>query len=597
MIIDSDEEGSTSKPIQTFKDTSTFEELEDEYDPSEPYLPIVQHLDLPLGTEVIHISFPHLPSESSRLMSASIPPILTQKIMIAAACSDHSIRLITLPLRPPSPASKAHHDLKDKINISGNKMGPHGEHIVVLSSSAAHQTVPNSISVTYTNRDAGNIYEEETDIEDDDDDDRRSRSRSRRRSPSKGRPGPQRTSTGTEWDILLASHSSEISGILLVYRIAIIKSNSGTGANDMLSADHVMPAQQQYLPSPAIQIVFNASTYPSPRHSHLLVTGSEGSVKIYDCFPFTNSRRDHQGSWLISLFSPYDNYSTGVPARKRIVDAAWVLGGKAIISLLADGEWGIWDPQGCGPGANEISKHRSANPSGRTGFGLSNFALNGWLGSTTNSSSKTSSDKAATKSKLAPMTPGTRRVREEVLFSGPHTGGTYHLRGGIAVTRLEEPHRDKVGTDCVTLWHGSKILTIPDLASYWEGRVGGKGNLFGGDQQRSIKIDDVNLGGEPANTLDQLPLKTQASGQHRDLVIAAEHRLIFLTKPLQEPKAANAVPEEVHEAIDADQQLLVRGELDVSGMERILAGMANGSRPMGDHGNGGAARRKVGFKT
>ncbi|KAI9853527.1 MAG: hypothetical protein M1830_006658, partial [Pleopsidium flavum] len=77
MIIDSDDEEPAPKPTDTFKNTPTFEDEESEYDPSAPYLPIVQHLDLPLGAEIIHISFPHLPSESSRLMSASVPLILS----------------------------------------------------------------------------------------------------------------------------------------------------------------------------------------------------------------------------------------------------------------------------------------------------------------------------------------------------------------------------------------------------------------------------------------------------------------------------------------------------------------------------------------
>lgn len=596
MIIDSDDEESASKPTDTSNNTPTFEDEENEYDPSEPYLPIVQHLDLPLGAEVFHISFPHLPSESSRLMSASVPPILSHKVIIAAACSDHSVRIITLPLVPPPPPSKAHPDLTDKLIVSGNRKGPHGEHILTLSGNTGHQTVSSGISITYTSRDSGKTDEEDMEMDEDEDNDYRSRSRSRRRSASRSRSRVERSDGGTEWDILLASHSPEVSGVLLTYRIPIRRTGSGSDTDHTLSTDHVVPSQTQYLPSPAATIAFNTSTYPSTRHSHLLVSCAAGAVRIYDCFPFTKAKHDHQGSWLLSLYPPWDNYPTGVPSRKRTVDTAWVLGGKAIMTLLADGEWGIWDVEGSGPGAKQGLRRRGNDTLSAMGGALATFALSGWLGSTKSSAVKGSSGKPDTKSKLAPMTPSTRRVREDILFSGPLTNGTYHLKGGISVTRLEEPHRDTTGTEAVTLWHGNKIFIIPNLLSYWEGQVGGKGNLFGpGDQQRSTKIDDLNLGGELPTTFDQLPITAKSPKSHRDMVIAAEHRLIFVTTPLQEATKNEAVLRKLDKPFSTDQQLLVRGELDVNGMERILAGMANGSRPAGNHRNGAIARKKVGF--
>lgn len=268
--------------------------------------------------------------------------------------------------------------------------------------------------------------------------------------------------------------------------------------------------------------------------------------------------------------------------------------------ILADGEWGIWDLEGTMLEATTASKRRGNGTSGVP----TTFALSGWLGSTANSLAKSSNSKVETKSKLAPMTPGTRRVREEALFTGPPTNETYHLKGGISVTKFEDPKRENTAGEAVTLWHGVKVLTIPDLHSYWGNQVAGKGTLFGANSQaRSAKIHDLNLGGELASWVDQLPLTATngTSPSHRDLVISAEHRLVFLTAPLREPEPEDSMrsPAQTEKPYSTDQQLLARGELDVGGMERILAGMThktgNVNGVVDDFRNGALGKRKVLF--
>ena len=587
VILDSDDDDTPPSPRDTLNDAPpTFEDEDDEYDPSEPYLPILQHLDLALGAEVLHVAFPHIPSESARSISASVPPILLHKVIVAAACSDYSIRIITIPLPPPSPASKAHIDIKSGLTFAGNGKGPHGVQVFTLSGSAAHQTIPSGVTITYTSHDAGRngrTADGDIDIENEDDEEPRSPLTFRRR-PSPNKPSEaQRNGERIDWDIVLASHSPEISGMILVYRIPIVKTASGSSADHTLSVDHLLPSQAQYLSSPATRIAFNSSLYPSSRHSHLLVTSSEGAMRVYDCFPFGEAKQDRQGSWLISLYPPYDSSSTGSPSRKRIIDAAWVLNGRGILVLLADGEWGVWDLEGSGSDTQGNSRRKG---NGNPGNATATFAFSGCLGSTASTVAKSSSGKPDTKSKLAPMTPGTRRVREEVLFSGPPAKETYQMRGGISVTRLEHSATRNTSTEAVTLWHGSKILTIPDLFSYCQSGPGGKGNLFSGESpQRSPKANDLNVGGEMINAVDQLPLSGTEGNSHRDLVLAAEHRLVFLTAPLEEPQPEESTLSEADEPNTTDQQLLARGELDVGGMERILANMTNGSGNGDRHGD------------
>lgn len=578
IIIDSDDDEPSPKTTSSAHSRPTFEDEEEEYDLSEPYLSILQHLDISLPAEVLHIAFPQVPSESARYMSASVPPILLQKVVVASTCSDNSVRLITLPLVPPSPASKLHTDLKSSLAVAGNGKGPHGVQILTLSGSSEHQTIPSDISVTYTSRDAGEVEDEDVEAGKDDIDPPQSSPRNKRRPPSKKNSKVERSPAEADWDLLLASHSPEISGMLLLHRIPIVKSGSGSDADYNVSTDILVPFQTQYLPSPATKIIFNASLYPSTRHSQLLLASADGTAKIYDCFSTTRLRGNSRGSWLISLHSPSNTHSTGTASRKRIIDGAWVLGGKGIIVLLAEGEWGVWDLEGTMSEAKTASRRR--------GDGASNvlitFALTGWLGSTSSSVAKSSNSKSDTKAKLAPMTPSTRRVREEVLFTGPPANETYHLKGGISVTKFEDSKRENTASEAVTLWHGTKVLTIEDLHSYWENQVAGKGNLFGANgQSRPTKIEDLNLGGEIASSVDQLPLAATNGTvpPHRDLVIAAEHRLVFLTAPLQEPEQddGSSSPTQAEKPEAIDQQLLARGELDVGGMERILAGMRHGN--------------------
>ena len=601
IIIDSDDDDPPPNATNPSHDKPTFEDEENEYDPLEPYSPILQHLDLALGAEVLHIAFAQVPSESARYMSASIPPILLQKVVVAATCSDCSVRLITLPLIPPSPASKLHTDLRSNLAFAGNPKGSHGTHVLTLSASAGHQTIPSGVSITYTSRGAGEVEDGDQQVGEEDVDKPLSASNSRRRLPSKNKSKAEESPGRSQWDLLLASHSPEITGMLLLYRIPIVQAGSGADTDYMLSTDNLMPFQVQYFPSPATKITFNSSLYPSKRHSQLLIASPEGTVRIYDCLSSNSSGGKSQGSWLISIHSPFGNHSNGTPSRKRIMDAAWVLGGKGIIAVLADGEWGVWDLEGTASKAKTGSRRSGDGTSGV----LAPFALSGWLGSPASSVAKSSNSKPETKSILTPMTPGTRRVREEVLFTGPPMNETYHLKGGISVTKFEDPKQDYISTEAVTLWHGTKILTIPNLHSYWAIQAAGKGSLFGvTSQSRPTQIDDLNLGGEMASSVDQSPLtaKNETSPSHRDLVIAAEHRLVFLVAPLQEPELEDMLsPTETEKPETTDRQLLARGELGIGGMERILAGMTqgngngNGGGLVGDFPNGAMGKRKVLF--
>ena len=597
MIIDSDDEEPPPRPAQPYQDKPEFEDEEDEYDPTEPYQTIIQTLDLPLGTEVLHISFPQLPPDLDPT-TGSVPKILSQKLVIAATCSDCSIRLITLPLCPPSPTSKARSELRSNTSLGNGGNGMWGEQMVVIPSNIGHHSIPCGVSITFSAQGTDDAIMDDNEEEGESE----SRARSTIRAPSRGRSRSRSRKAGNgEWDVLLASHSSELSGILLIYRLPISVDGHG---NSTLSAEHIVPWRTKHLPSPAASISFSSSLFPSRRHMRLLVAETRGAVRVYEPLS-TPSASD--GEWLVAMYPGFGNSPTDIPKRKSIIDSRWVLGGKAILVLLVDGEWGIWDPENAGP----KPKDQLGRSRGSSNSSLADFTIGGWVGqATTSTLPKSSSGKTDSKSKLAPMTPHTRKVRQEALFSGPTSrSSTHSVRGGITVISAGGHSSNRRADDeTILLWYGNSIITIPSLVTHWQNKVTGSGNLFGTGAMGQIKeISNVNLGGELRNGVAVVPkhpnTKDAASDQQHDIIVTGESRLVVIAAPIPEPKEMNNFTHAEQPAATTDQRLLARGELDVGGMERILASMANGSsNPQGGQRsrqgtNGTAAKRKVGFST
>lgn len=600
MIIDSDDEEPPSKPAPPYQDQPEFEDDEDEYDPTEPYQTIVQTLDLPLGTEVLHISFPQMPPDFDPTIG-SVPKILSQNLVIAAACSDCSIRLITLPLCPPSPTSKARPELRSNTSLGNAGNGMWGEQMVVIPSNIGHQSIPCGVSITFSAHGTGDAAMDDNGEDGESD----SRARSTQRASSRGRSRSRSQQAGNgDWDLLVASYSSELSGVLLIHRLAISVDRHGSST---LSADHIVPWRTKYLPSPAASISFSSALFPSRRHMRLLVAEMSGAVRVYEPLA-TPSAAD--GEWLVSLYSGFENHPIGIPKRRTIIDSRWVLGGKAIIVLLVDGEWGIWDPESAGPKPkDQLGQSRGSSKSSS----FADFAIGGWVGQAASSTlPKSSSGKTDSKSRLAPMTPHTRKVRQDALFSGPTSrSDTHGVRGGITVIPIDgHSSNSRADDETVLLWYGNSIITIPSLITHWQNKVTGSGNLFGTGARGQVKeFNTVNLGGELRNGVAIIPkhpntkdAATSTSDPQLDIIVTGETRLVIVAAPLSEPEPTNTFPLAEQPAV-ADQRLLARGELDVGGMERILASMANGdSNPVASQRsrqgtNGTVPKRKVGFST
>ncbi|ESZ91593.1 hypothetical protein SBOR_8028 [Sclerotinia borealis F-4128] len=561
ISLDSDEDEAPSPP---FEDKPDFEDDEQEIDPRRPYPSVLQTLDLQFGTDVLHISL--LPSSILRADGAPWRGIdsLKPKIVFSAACADNTIRLITLPLTPPSPLSKNRNEFRLTPAIANVGNGKWGETMVILT---GHKKPSDGVSMTV------DFEEKQTSTKDN-------------------------SNSTTETQIIIASHSKEITGLLQLWRVPLPMPSSST---------MVPPFQSIHMPSPAVGISFNPSL--SEHHSsHLLVADNLGTCRIYNHKLLVNPSEDpesaiaEQGSWLVSLYPGFKSSKTDSQSsqkstysgfgRKIIVDAKWVYSGKAILVLLSDGEWGVWDMNGVGPGAKRgVLGQQSIKGGSRSAFNLT-----GYVEGATKSNSKTSGPPQIAQSRFAPMTPGTRKTTD--LFSNK-VQPTGPIRGSISVLEAPSTSSHLAYEESILFWLGESFTFIPSLSKYWSAnpRKGQtSANIFNTSPgSRPIKLEHVDLLGERCTGIEQAP-KCSTSPHTRtdistDIFIMGEHRFtIFIGGESVAPKqnrkayALQLVQSREDEDEDMTNNRMIgvgSGDLDVNDIDRALARMENNEIPGG----------------
>ena len=566
MIMDSDDEAPEKSEQPPHQDNSAFDEEHGEFDASEPYDPVIQTLDLPLGIEVLHLAFPHLPADAHRSGLGSLPLLFSRKLVVAVACSDFSIRLILIPLLPPSPQSKSKLELRGTAFCLGAGKSMYGEQMIVLSGGTTHRSIPKGVSITVTSNpleDPEEMYMDEDDASSKRLDLRSNNSKPASRSRSRSRLEVH------QWDLLVASHSANLSGLLLIHRIPIKPGETG------LSSESHIPWRTQYLASPTVSVYFNSALYPAPRHSQLLIAEAKGVVRILDCLPQSQTT---EGAWRLSLYTDFETLPDSSSRRKPILDARWVLGGKAILVLLAHGKWGIWDLENAGPkpidGANP--------PRSVSAESWTHFALESWVGDSLKSGKllKSSSAKTENKSKLAPMTPSTRKIRQQALFTEPPPQPDGPVRGGLSVSPVPYASNSRADDEAVLIWHGNTIAVIPSLFIHWQNKARRSGNLFGSGAKGEPKmINNIQLGGELCKEASLIPSghhpgSAKDNATHPEVLVTGDHRLAIVTSLIAEPQLPFSPPSPLLSST-TDQQLLARGDLGVDGMDRILSSMSN----------------------
>ncbi|KAH6721458.1 hypothetical protein BKA61DRAFT_159100 [Leptodontidium sp. MPI-SDFR-AT-0119] len=531
ISLDSDDEGDSAK--QPFEDKPEFEAEDDELNPSHPYPATLQELDLWFGSEVLDLAL--LPPTILKVDGPSwrgMDP-LKQKIVFAASCADNTVRLVTLPLTPPSPASKARPELRNEFTLANAGKGTWGETVVVLS---GHQKPSEGVSITVD---------------------------------FAGAKADAKTSADTQ--IIVASHSREVKGHLLLWRVPVKSSNA-----------QVEPFQSISLASPAKSISFNPSL-SRQYSSHLLVAESVGVCRIYDYKlvlksneePSETSSAEH-GKWLLSLYAgfpavkndPQAPQQIGTHAgfgRKTVVDAQWVSGGRAVVVLLNDGEWAIWDIEGVGPNAPQGILGRQ----GIKGGSISEYSLTGYIDGATKI--RTSGPPQITSSRFAPMTPGSRKAADP--FSG--RGSDSRVRGQISVVEIRSSSPTTPSEESILFWLGDTHAVVPNLAKYWAAnaqKTGGSGSLFNGPPgARMIKLESIDLQGERCSGIEQIvKTATSSTGLSSEILILGEHRFTLLVsgKPLRERPAEKSASR-----LALVEKSINGGQLDVFGIDQALTRM------------------------
>lgn len=560
MIIDSDDDepAATAPPTVPVAD---FDDEEEELDPDQPYPSIVQQVRLALGTAVLHIAVPHVPAVSTLRPADTVPLVFGSKMVFAVACADCTTRVITLPLNPPPDAAKEKR-LSPKSQIGEDVFKVHGHHSVLRG-----------ISMAWTAR--GEASPQDDDAEnamelDDEIDATATPGRRRRKQQLRQQSKSNSTEGQGGFDLLVASHSAELGGLLKIWRLELTE----TSVN---FAHPVVPYRTLYLRKPASCVAFNTAQYPKQRHSHLLVADSAGLARIYDPFATPGHKRraggaqNEHGSFIATFRSTFESVkdSSLTPAilarRKAIIDAAWTSDGHHILALLADGEWGIWDVDRTGPSP-------PADPSA--------FSLRGFVGTSereTSTSGGASSPKRGGRNTLAPMTPNTRRRKEENLFQGSSTNSSGAMRGGVSVAASPSASGG-VSEESVLIWYGSEVHRIADLAKFWARTASADSGISMSGP--GLQLQDVSLFGESITSVSQFSITPQAARMAvaKDILISAEHRLI-ITASTSQPlgRDLNAMfakgQQEEEFTRKVDQALLSRGELDLGGMDRLLENM------------------------
>ncbi|KAL8971030.1 MAG: hypothetical protein Q9183_001250 [Haloplaca sp. 2 TL-2023] len=467
------------------------------------------------------------------------------------------------------------------------RIGSFGEQIVLVSQGSSHRGIPECVSLTF----APSLAGQDPDLEMDGNEEQRATSKTsgclQAKSMARSRSRSRSSGRNDGWDILVASCSSDVSGRLIIHNI-------GLGPHDAAGYDtRTLPQPVlltvQHLPSPAAAINFNPSLPHDKRNSTLLVAEKKGPVRILDCLATV----DHSAfSWSVSLF-PGSGFAANVGVScDHVLDAQWVLGGKAVLALFADGGWGVWDLERSGPNPSDGTQASQILTLGS----FAAFAVTERLSNGPNAYQSTNVHQkikdGGRVSKLTPTTPSTRRSRQENLFSGPDSYLETSPHGGLSIVRMQDT---KTSDEAVSVWHKDSIIVIPSFRTHWGDKVRGSGNIFGqGAKSGARFVNTISLEGEQRSGVCLLPKSTRSIRKdcpQSDILVLGETRFVIIAISDSEPRSGWKVSRDAPMA----RSVPGSGNLDLDGMDRILASMNNTAPARILRANTVPTKRKVDF--
>lgn len=548
MILDSDDDddsASRNAPAN-FVDRPEFET--DPVEDTAGYSEVIQTLDLSLATDALHLAV--LPLQPRTAGEASGDPvILDERMVFAVACATGAVYIVILPLTPPSHDSKAREELRTDLLAGAAGQGKWGERLVRLDNPFSPV---DGIAMSL-------VHDTPT-------------------SPT--------STTASAARVVVAVHSKEASGTLRLWDVPI------DSTTDSIPAEAF---QTEYLPSPLTSIAFN----PNPTHStQLLAVASPQAVRIYDYARSSIPQDDPSeaegpwpahGSWLVSLYPPFVRSTTSSCSRKPVVGADWISHGRAILALLADGQWGIWDVEGAGPLGNiESNRLFGKHSEGVRGAALTTFNASGQLEGTSplrNPASQLSQRSSFGSNDL--NTSGHRGTLLSMVSGGPERLAT--VKGGVEIIPLPTSRGFAAGEESAVLWIGGTdtlVCVIPVVSKFWDTQVrrsvGGGVNLFSGAQpSRMVPLSELDAGllGERCCGVGAVPKpKRQRTGRISDfaddaqdsaglpveVLIRGESRLVIVqdsqdleTAPLRLPTQKSRTLEKANKSLEPVNAIIV----------------------------------------
>ncbi|KAH9819835.1 hypothetical protein Tdes44962_MAKER00824 [Teratosphaeria destructans] len=477
-----------------------YEQEADEEDPDCPYANIITDVEVDLETDVLQLAIPLLPTQSPHRTAQ----MLKAHGVVAVACSNGSQRVLTFPLAPPED-EREYADLlrSTQVTFPGNGSICHALDAKIVATDVLT-------------------------------------------------PGEESQAS----DFLLVA---AVFDTLRIYQFSIF--------DELTALEQDASSRIVTLPHPATQVSF----HPSSKATQMLITDLSGTVRLYEPYASASSalRPSSSGSgslnaapggglgkWTFALHTSFALDKSGVAKRKRFLDVKWVLSGKAVLVLLDDGEWGVWDVSG----------------SSKT---LGEFALRGYLGSST-AADTGAPVQSKTSTRLAPMTPNTRKAKAEVLFNGTPKIPGAAARGGISIAT----NHSRLGSsdESILMWYNSDIYSIPSLQTFWQ-RATNNTNSFGSLHSPGLAhITDINLINENITSISQFaaPTSANAFGQmntQRDLLVSAERRFVIL-QSIRPPAPSRSLFQQAAAAPQQpalrDQIMLDSGEAGLGEINRML---------------------------
>ena len=511
-IQPSKEDGDES-PRSSSSDDAEMNDADDlETSEAQDAVPSIQKLDLTLGTAVLHLSFPPLPQIPRPQEVPQAPSLLQRNLVVALACADNSIRLLTLPLKVPSTAQLDSKKVHQDTLSSEGRVETLGGRLVTIPN--VHQKAPRGIALTFVSRKITMADSEEKD---------------------------------SKIDALIASHAADLTGSLLVHRVPVLAGKGSFGTPELW--------RSSYLSSPAYSLDIFVSPIPGATPK-ILVGESSNVVRVFEC----QSGKDQSGIWSLSLFVPdlkvFDQHTAS------ILSVKWVLDGQAIAVLIKGGDWGIWNISY--GGVSQAISGSCPNP----------FTIMGKVGLVTGSASrKSSTEVAENKSQLAPMTPGTRKIRQESLFTGK--AGVLGQRGGISTKRTIGSYSTGETDESLLFWYGDNVAYLPSLRTHWQNKFKGASSVPSASANGSVReISLMGFGEDCRIGVTTFPLdglSINGSAKHPDILIVGERSLV-----VSSAKSNNWVSTTVpvtNQSRNSDKSLLSGRLLDVEGLDRLLGEM------------------------